>query len=230
MAFFVANIGGRLKDLIKHISLYKKEKYSFLTDRIATINAKQCLPFFIAAMVFLTGGLIWVGQSVTATDKYSGPKKKPGYITQTSGEEEASLHTLTGSSQIKRSDGSQVSRGRINRTDINLMARVIEGEAADEPLKGKVAVGAVIINRTESGDFPKEIKGVIYQDLAFEAVANGQYMRPLTKESLKAAELAVNGQDPTRGALYYWNPATASSKWVWQKPITMQIGRHVFAH
>lgn len=219
MAFFVTNISGRLKDSIKHISMYIKEKDHFLINRIAKLNAKQCLPFFIAAMVFLSGGLIWVGQS--AISKAAGAKKKPGYIKETS------MHTLTGNNLADR---SQVSRGSINRSDLNLMARVIEGEAADEPLEGKVAVGSVIINRTRSGDFPKEIRGVIYQDLAFEAIANGQYMRPVTKESLKAAELAVNGQDPTGGALYYWNPATAKSKWVWQKPITMKIGHHVFAH
>lgn len=123
-----------------------------------------------------------------------------------------------------------VSRGWINRSDRYLMARVIEGEAADESLKGKVAVGAVILNRTRSEDFPKDIRGVIYQPYAFEAVANGQYNRPLSQESLKAADMAIDGWDPTGGALYYWNPETARSKWVWQRPVTMSIGRHVFAH
>jgi N-acetylmuramoyl-L-alanine amidase len=119
--------------------------------------------------------------------------------------------------------------GKISSSDRHLLAKVIEGEAANEPLKGKVAVGAVILNRTESKDFPHDISQVVYQPLAFEAVANGQYNRPLTPEALKAADLAVDGWDPTNGALYYWNPAKASSKWIWQRPVTMQIGRHVFA-
>ncbi|WP_051618221.1 cell wall hydrolase [Desulfofundulus thermocisternus] len=125
---------------------------------------------------------------------------------------------------------SQVSRGTsISRDDLILMARVIEGEAADEPYIGKVAVGAVIINRTRSGEFPRTIRGVIYQPDAFEAVTNGQYMRPLTRESIAAAREAISGHDPTGGALYYWNPARAQSTWVWSRPIITRIGNHVFA-
>ncbi|SHJ33953.1 cell wall hydrolase [Desulfofundulus thermosubterraneus] len=124
----------------------------------------------------------------------------------------------------------QVSRGSsISRDDLILMARVIEGEAADEPYIGKVAVGAVILNRTRSGDFPHTIRGVIYQPDAFEAVTNGQYLRPLTQESIAAAREAASGHDPTGGALYYWNPAKARSTWVWSRPIITQIGNHVFA-
>ncbi|WP_310794974.1 cell wall hydrolase [Desulfofundulus thermocisternus] len=125
---------------------------------------------------------------------------------------------------------SQVSRGTsISREDLLLMARVIEGEAADEPYIGKVAVGAVIINRTQSGEFPRTIRGVIYQPDAFEAVTNGQYMRPLTRESIAAAQEAISGHDPTGGALYYWNPDKAQSTWVWSRPIITRIGNHVFA-
>ncbi|MQL52532.1 cell wall hydrolase [Desulfofundulus thermobenzoicus] len=125
---------------------------------------------------------------------------------------------------------AQVSRGNdISRDDLVLMARVIEGEAADEPYIGKVAVGAVILNRTREGEFPRTVKGVIYEPDAFEAVTNGQYLRPLSQESLAAAREAVNGHDPTGGALYYWNPAKASSPWVWSRPIVTRIGNHVFA-
>lgn len=124
----------------------------------------------------------------------------------------------------------QVSRGSsISRDDLILMARVIEGEAADEPYTGKVAVGAVILNRTRSGDFPHTVRGVIYQPDAFEAVTNGQYLRPLTRESIAAAQEAASGHDPTGGALYYWNPAKAQSTWVWSRPVITQIGNHVFA-
>lgn len=121
------------------------------------------------------------------------------------------------------------SRGKIDGSDRYLLARVIEGEAANEPMTGKVAVGAVILNRTESSAFPHDVRQVVYQPLAFEAVANGQYNRPLTPDALKAADLAIKGDDPTHGALYYWNPAKSSSDWIWQRPVTMQIGRHVFA-
>lgn len=122
-----------------------------------------------------------------------------------------------------------VSRGISNRGDVYLLARVIEGEAADEPFTGKVAVGAVIINRLRSAAFPHSLAGVIYQPHAFESVSNGQYNRPVTEESLRAAMLAMSGWDPTGGALYFWNPAKLVSPWIWTRNILTQIGRHVFA-
>lgn len=123
----------------------------------------------------------------------------------------------------------QVTRGNLNRNEVTLLAMVIEGEAADEPYKGKVAVAAVILNRMDDDKFPDTLSGVVYQKLAFESVMNNQYKRPLTEESIKAAQEALNGSDPTGGALYFWNPITAKSKWIWSRPITDQIGRHVFA-
>lgn len=126
---------------------------------------------------------------------------------------------------------SSVSRSEaVDRNHLYVLAQVIEGEAADEPYEGKVAVGAVILNRTESPDFPKTIPGVIYEKDAFESVTNGQYHRQLSDESLKAAMDALNGSDPTGGALYFWNPAKATSKWIWSRPIVTTIGDHVFAY
>ena len=122
-----------------------------------------------------------------------------------------------------------VSRGVSNRGDVYLLARVIEGEAADEPFAGKVAVGAVILNRTRSAAFPHSLAGVIYQPHAFESVNNGQYNRPVTEEALRAAMLAMSGWDPTGGAIYFWNPAKLVNPWIWTRNIITQIGRHVFA-
>ncbi|MDI6710134.1 MAG: cell wall hydrolase [Bacillota bacterium] len=118
---------------------------------------------------------------------------------------------------------------KASRGDVILMARVIEGEAADEPYRGKVAVGAVIVNRTEDPRFPRTIRGVVYQPNAFEAVDNGQIWRPLSTESVRAAEDALAGRDPTKGAVYYWNPYKRVNPWVWSRPVHMQIGNHVFA-
>ncbi|MCL6639245.1 MAG: cell wall hydrolase [Firmicutes bacterium] len=129
-----------------------------------------------------------------------------------------------------RAGGVEVARGAaVNRSDVLLLARVIEGEAAGEPYAGKVAVGAVIINRTKSPDFPKSIPGVIYDDGAFESVSNGQYQLPPTEESVRAATEAASGADPTGGALYFWNPARSMSRWVDTRPVITQIGDHVFA-
>ena len=123
-----------------------------------------------------------------------------------------------------------VSRGSYsNQGRVGLLARVIEGEASDEPFIGKVAVGAVILNRTRSSSFPQSLSSVVYQPLAFESVSNGQYNRPLSEESMKAARLALSGWDPTGGALFFWNPAKRVSAWIWSRPIITQIGGHVFA-
>lgn len=123
-----------------------------------------------------------------------------------------------------------VSRGAAtDRGDITLLAQVIEGEAADEPYLGKVAVGAVIVNRTKSASFPHTISGVIFQDYAFESISNGQAWRPLTQESIQAAEQAMSGYDPSGGALFFWNPYKPVSPWIWSRTIITQIGNHVFA-
>jgi len=111
-----------------------------------------------------------------------------------------------------------------------LLARAINGEARGEPYEGQVAVGAVILNRTRDPKFPNTIAGVIYQPGAFTAVSDGQINVPIDPNStvVKAARDALNGWDPTNGCLYYWNPATATSKWIWSRKIITKIGKHNF--
>lgn len=111
-----------------------------------------------------------------------------------------------------------------------LLARAINGEARGEPYEGQVAVGAVILNRTRDPRFPKTVAGVIYQPGAFTAVADGQINVPIDSDStvVKAARDALNGWDPTHGCIYYWNPATATSKWIWSREIKKKIGKHNF--
>lgn len=122
------------------------------------------------------------------------------------------------------------SRGVTRDDEIRLMAMAIHGEARGEPYTGQVAVGAVILNRVRHPSFPNTIAGVIYQPLAFTAVADGQiYLNP-NDTSYKAARDALNGWDPTGGALYYWNPVTATSKWIWTREPSVKIGKHWFAH
>jgi len=124
---------------------------------------------------------------------------------------------------------SGASRGASDGDVVSLLARVIEGEAADESYTGKVAVGAVILNRTQSGAFPSSVAGVIYQPHAFESVTNGQYTRPLSDESIRAAQAALSGFDPTNGALFFWNPSKQVNAWVWSRQVLTQIGQHIFA-
>ena len=117
----------------------------------------------------------------------------------------------------------------VNRSSEEYMlARTIHGEARGEPYVGKVAVAAVVLNRTKSPSFPNTVAGVVYQPLAFTAVADGQINLTPNKDALKAARDALNGWDPTYGCLYYWNPVTATSKWIWSRKVTLKIGKHWF--
>lgn len=117
-----------------------------------------------------------------------------------------------------------------NNSDLQLMARAINGEARGEPYEGQVAVGAVILNRVKSSQFPNTIAGVIYQSGAFTAVADGQINQPIAENSTvyKAAQDAMNGWDPTGGCIYYFNPDTATNKWIWSRPVVKTIGKHRF--
>ena len=117
-----------------------------------------------------------------------------------------------------------------NTSDIQLMARAINGEARGEPYEGQVAVGAVILNRVKDSRFPNSISGVIYQSGAFTAVADGQINAPIDEGSTvyKAAQDAMNGWDPTGGCVYYFNPNTATNKWIWSRPHVITIGKHRF--
>lgn len=115
-------------------------------------------------------------------------------------------------------------------SDMQLMARAINGEARGEPYEGQVAVGAVILNRVKHSSFPNTIAGVIYEPGAFTAVADGQINVPISEGSTvyKAAQDAMNGWDPTNGAIYYFNPDTATNKWIWSRPLIKTIGKHRF--
>jgi len=117
-----------------------------------------------------------------------------------------------------------------NTSDVQLLARAINGEARGEPYEGQVAVGAVILNRVKDSKFPNTIAGVIYQSGAFTAVADGQINVPIEEGAtvVKAARDALNGWDPTEGAIYYFNPDTATNKWIWSRPLIKTIGKHRF--
>lgn len=112
--------------------------------------------------------------------------------------------------------------------DRTLLAMVINGEARGESYEGQVAVGAVVLNRVKHASFPNTIAGVVYQKGAFTAVDDGQINKPIEDSCFKAASDALNGWDPTGGAIYYYNPATATSSWIWSRPVIKQIGKHVF--
>ena len=114
--------------------------------------------------------------------------------------------------------------------DLYLLSRMIAAEARGEPYVGQVAVGAVILNRVRHPSFPNSIAGVIYQPRAFSAIDDGQWQKtPITDSARRAAQDALNGWDPTGGAIYYYNPAKTTSKWIYSRPVVTTIGAHVFA-
>lgn len=115
-----------------------------------------------------------------------------------------------------------------NNSDLMLIARFINGEARGEPYEGQVAVGSVILNRLRHPDFPNTIAGVVYQPGAFTAVMDGQIHAEMEQNSIRAARDALNGWDPSGGAIYYFNPVTATSNWIWSRPLIKVIGKHRF--
>jgi N-acetylmuramoyl-L-alanine amidase len=116
----------------------------------------------------------------------------------------------------------------LSDNDLKLMANAVYGEARGEPYVGQVAVAAVILNRLSSPSFPHSISGVIFQPGAFTAVADGQIWLTPNKNARKAVEDAINGWDPTGGCIYYFNPVTATSKWIWTRTQVKTIGKHIF--
>ena len=112
--------------------------------------------------------------------------------------------------------------------NVNLLARLVYGEARGEPYTGQVAVAAVVLNRVKSSSFPNTIAGVIYQKGAFNVVDDGQINLTPNSTATKAAQDALNGWDPSYGAIYYFNPNTATNKWIWSRPVTVTIGKHRF--
>lgn len=124
------------------------------------------------------------------------------------------------------SDGGGASDS--NSSDVNLLARLISAEARGEPYTGQVAVGAVVLNRMKHPSFPNTMSGVIYQPGAFSCIDDGQFNQPVADSCYQAARDALNGWDPSGGAIYYFNPATATSKWIWSRPLITVIGKHRF--
>lgn len=120
--------------------------------------------------------------------------------------------------------GSSTSGG----ANVDLLARLISAEARGEPYAGQVAVGAVVLNRVRHPSFPNTISGVIYQNGAFSCLSDGQFWQPVAQSAYQAARDALNGSDPSGGAIYYFNPAKTTSKWIWSRPLIVVIGSHRF--
>lgn len=129
----------------------------------------------------------------------------------------------------KYGNGGNKGNSSYTNSDLYLLAKCIYAEARGESYTGQVAVGAVILNRVNSSAFPNTVAGVIYQSGAFTAVSDGQINLEPDKTAMNAASDALNGWDPTYGCLYYYNPAVATSSWIFGRKTVTTIGKHVFA-
>lgn len=127
------------------------------------------------------------------------------------------------------SSNSSSSGGKYSSSDISLLAKVISAEARGEPYEGQVAVGAVVLNRVAHPSFPNSVSGVVYQSGAFSAVTDSNWSAAVTESAKRAAKDAINGWDPTGGAIYYYNPAKTSNKWIRTRTVVCVIGNHYFA-
>ena len=132
------------------------------------------------------------------------------------------IYNSSGNSSSSNSSSST------NSSDLNLLSRLVYGEARGEPYQRQVAVAAVVLNRVEHSSFPNTVAGVIYQSGAFDVVSDGQINLIPNDTAKKAAQDALNGWDPSNGAIYYFNPSTATNKWIWSRPMTVTIGKHRF--
>lgn len=120
------------------------------------------------------------------------------------------------------------SASQLSDNDLKLMANAVFGEARGEPYIGQVAIAAVILNRTKSSSFPNTPSAVIFEPRAFTAVADGQIYLTPNENAKKAVKDALKGWDPSEGCTYYFNPETATSKWIWGRPQVKKIGKHIF--
>ncbi len=190
-------------------------KYGSRGSEVRTIQEK------LKRWGYYTGGVDGIYGSLTVSAVKKFQQKNVLTVDGIAGTKTLAAMGITSSSS---SSGSSTN----NSSNVNLLARAIYGEARGEPYTGQVAVGAVIMNRVKSSKFPNTIAGVIYQSGAFDAVADGQINLNPDSTSKKAAQDALNGWDPSYGAIYYFNPSTATNKWIWSRPMTVTIGKHRF--
>lgn len=161
-------------------------------------------------------------------DGIAGPKTKLKLWQATKDWRPGQEATAAGQPAAKAEPTPAVSTHGLSANEMKLMANAVYGEARGEPYVGQVAVAAVIINRVEHASFPNTPNGVIFEPGAFTAVADGQIWLSPNATARKAVQDALNGWDPTGGAIYYFNPATATSKWIWSRPQIKKIGKHIF--
>lgn len=189
-------------------------------DTTANIKAVQTRLATLGYYTYKVDG-IWGSRTKTAVKKFQRDYGLTADGIVGARTEKALKITLTGKTN---SSGSTVSSA-----NLDLLAKCVYAEARGEPYTGQVAIAAVVLNRVKSSSFPNTVSGVIYQKNAFTCVSDGQINLTPNASAYSAAKDALNGWDPTNGCLYYYNPATATSKWIWSLKVELKIGKHSFA-
>ena len=232
--------------------MFKKAKNRLVKDK------KMFIILFILSLIFIVYNVFFRGDETLALSKYGSrgsevtqiqtKLKRWGYYTGSIDGIYGS-QTLAAVKYFQRKNGltvdgiagtktlqamgiytssSSSSSSANNSSNLNLLARLVYGEARGEPYTGQVAVAAVVLNRVKSSSFPNTVSGVIYQAGAFSVVNDGQINLTPNQTAYNAAIDALNGWDPSYGSIYYFNPNTATSSWIWSRPHVITIGNHRF--
>ena len=232
--------------------MFKKAKNRLVKDK------KMFIILFILSLIFIVYNVFFRGDGTLALSKYGSrgsevtqiqtKLKRWGYYTGNIDGIYGS-QTLAAVKYFQRKNGLKVdgiagtktlqamgiytsssssSSSANNSSNLNLLARLVYGEARGEPYTGQVAVAAVVLNRVKSSSFPNTVSGVIYQAGAFSVVSDGQINLTPNQTAYNAARDALNGWDPSYGSIYYFNPNTDTSSWIWSRPHVITIGNHRF--
>lgn len=167
------------------------------------------------------------GYYTGSVDGIFGVKTKAA-VTAFQKENSLSADGIAGPKTLSALGINGLSNVNVGSSDYNLLARIISAEARGEPYSGQVAVGAVIMNRVKHPSFPDTISSVVYQKGAFDCLSNGQADQPTAESAYRAAQEVLSGSDPSGGAIYYYNPKTATNAWIRSRPVVTTIGKHVF--
>ena len=217
--FIVSSIFVSYNVFFRNSDVFALSKYGSRGEEVRTIQTK------LKRWGYYDGNVdgIYGSQTLAAVKKFQ--QKNGLTVDGIAGTKTLQAMGIYNSSNNSSSSNSSSST---NSSDLNLLSRLVYGEARGEPYTGQVAVAAVVLNRVRSSSFPNTISGVIYQSGAFDVVSDGQINLTPNETAKKAAQDALNGWDPTNGAIYYFNPATATNKWIWSRPMTVTIGKHRF--
>ncbi|MFD0680085.1 MULTISPECIES: spore cortex-lytic enzyme [unclassified Paenibacillus] len=214
-----------LQGRLKFLGFYKNE-----VDGDFGYNTLRSLKWFQSEFGLKVDGILGAKTKLKLWEATKEYKPTAGELPSTSGGGGGGSAGSSGGATAPSDNGNLApsSNMGLSEQDLKLMANAVYGESRGEPYIGQVAVAAVILNRVKSPSFPNTVSGVIFQPGAFTAVADGQIWLTPNESARKAVQEALNGMDPSGGCIYYFNPETATSAWIWSRPQVKQIGKHIF--